>query len=453
MSGLKITEINLVDEFFTLTNEGEQEIELDGWKVHDQKVEEGSGKRNVFVFEKQAQGLKLAPGAALSVYSGPSSSTAREYDNVTTVHWFNYAVWDNTGDTAYLTNPSGEKEHTLTVNGEPAEEVAEVAAEEVAEVAAEPAKEEETNGDKVVATEAQKEADALRTEDTELTGTCKWFHYQKGFGFIHEVSDGGSEVFVHNSAITPYEGQQPILTVGLKVKFKFTIDKDGRSRAQAITMPDGSPVRTHSTRKNNKLTVRLDEDKDIRLGWCKWFDSSKGYGFISQENPEDPDVFMHQGSVTFAGPASVTQGQDLEFKVTTETKEDGTESVRAADVTSPGGHPVKPMQAPMQGMQVRQLGAPMGIMGGRGNSVTLLGKRPAEGALLHRGIGQPMGRQGQGPGGMGLLNHGGMQRLNMQPQMGQMGGMAMNGMGMQSRGQQGNGMQISRHNNPYTKYL
>ena len=50
------------------------------------------------------------------------------------------------------------------------------------------------------------------------TGTVKWFNEKKGFGFI--TQDGGSDVFVHYSAIKG-DGFKT-LTEGEKVTFEVT---------------------------------------------------------------------------------------------------------------------------------------------------------------------------------------------------------------------------------------
>ena len=54
------------------------------------------------------------------------------------------------------------------------------------------------------------------------TGTVKWFNGQKGFGFI-QPNDGGSDVFVHVSAVE--RAGLPGLAEGQKVSFELKTDK------------------------------------------------------------------------------------------------------------------------------------------------------------------------------------------------------------------------------------
>ncbi|MBZ0177734.1 MAG: cold-shock protein [Melioribacteraceae bacterium] len=46
-------------------------------------------------------------------------------------------------------------------------------------------------------------------------------------------------------------------------------------------------------------------------GTVKWFNSSKGYGFISQEGGED--VFVHFQSIIGDGYKTLEEGQKVEF--------------------------------------------------------------------------------------------------------------------------------------------
>ena len=60
-------------------------------------------------------------------------------------------------------------------------------------------------------------------------------------------------------------------------------------------------------------------------GTVKWFNATKGFGFIAQPNGED--VFVHYSAIRMDGYASLTEGQRVELTV-----EDGPKGLQAKDV-------------------------------------------------------------------------------------------------------------------------
>jgi CspA family cold shock protein len=48
-------------------------------------------------------------------------------------------------------------------------------------------------------------------------------------------------------------------------------------------------------------------------GTVKWFNNSKGYGFITPENGND--VFVHHSSIQGDGYKSLDEGQAVEFEI------------------------------------------------------------------------------------------------------------------------------------------
>ena len=49
-------------------------------------------------------------------------------------------------------------------------------------------------------------------------------------------------------------------------------------------------------------------------GTVKWFDESKGFGFIAQES--GPDVFAHFSAIQGDGFKTLAEGQTVQFEIT-----------------------------------------------------------------------------------------------------------------------------------------
>lgn len=52
---------------------------------------------------------------------------------------------------------------------------------------------------------------------------------------------------------------------------------------------------------------------DTTTGTVKWFNESKGFGFIEQEN--GPDVFAHYSAIMNSGFKTLADGQKVEFRL------------------------------------------------------------------------------------------------------------------------------------------
>ena len=53
---------------------------------------------------------------------------------------------------------------------------------------------------------------------------------------------------------------------------------------------------------------------ETTTGTVKWFNDSKGFGFIEQES--GPDVFAHFSAIVGDGFKTLTEGQKVQFTVT-----------------------------------------------------------------------------------------------------------------------------------------
>ncbi|MBC8449222.1 MAG: cold shock domain-containing protein [Chloroflexi bacterium] len=74
---------------------------------------------------------------------------------------------------------------------------------------------------------------------------------------------------------------------------------------------------------------RIQDRGDRIEGTVKWFNGSKGYGFIARD--DGPDVFVHYSAIKGSGFRNLEEGDRVEFSVV-----DGPKGLQAADVTKQG---------------------------------------------------------------------------------------------------------------------
>jgi len=85
---------NLNDEWIRIRNDGTRAVDLTGWGIKDESAS------NRFSF---TSGFTLSPDAEVTVFSGCGDDTAAA------LYWCSSgsAIWNNSGDTAFITDPSG----------------------------------------------------------------------------------------------------------------------------------------------------------------------------------------------------------------------------------------------------------------------------------------------------------------------------------------------------------
>jgi CspA family cold shock protein len=65
---------------------------------------------------------------------------------------------------------------------------------------------------------------------------------------------------------------------------------------------------------NATFVAQKEEQNEMATGTVKWFNDSKGFGFIKQDGGGD-DVFCHQSAIQSEGFRTLAEGQMVEFEV------------------------------------------------------------------------------------------------------------------------------------------
>jgi CspA family cold shock protein len=70
----------------------------------------------------------------------------------------------------------------------------------------------------------------------------------------------------------------------------------------------------------------MEEQSNMAQGTVKWFNDSKGFGFITQD--DGGDIFVHHSAIQSDGFRSLSEGQKVEFEVVKGPKGPSASNVR-----------------------------------------------------------------------------------------------------------------------------
>ena len=82
-----------------------------------------------------------------------------------------------------------------------------------------------------------------------------------------------------------------------------------------VTVYLGAVLSNVNVKETSSNDVESEEENDDReLGTVKWFNSSKGFGFLTMDNGDD--VFVHYRAIRGRGRRLLIEGQKVRFTVT-----------------------------------------------------------------------------------------------------------------------------------------
>ena len=162
------------------------------------------------------------------------------------------------------------------------------------------------------------------------SGTVKFFNASKGFGFIRP-DDGGSDVFVHASALERAglgglnEGDHVTFEVEedrrsgklAAVDLRVTGSSSGSSSASRPDQRSQSNFRPHGGAARPAGGSRGSASPQVEgsgSGTVKWFNATKGFGFI-QPHQGGEDVFVHISALERAGLRDLQEGEVVSYDI------------------------------------------------------------------------------------------------------------------------------------------